>query len=120
MPAETDDPALLSRQVAEVLGWRDLEEGVVSGRWYGRPPGQEHSYDKPAIPHYHASFDACERDLLPVLVERGWYAVAVETSTGGGWDCTLFHQGRERTNVEASGSCPAEALCHAFLAATSR
>jgi hypothetical protein len=127
------DPATLtgwdlSCAVAVAAGWRDVRAPGPGddGRWrlsarriyIGTHP--EVGIELP-VPAYHGDETACFRDLLPMLKQAGWsdwglYNVIDEAGQEACVEAVIY---RGAETVAAGASEPAEAFCHAFLAAMS-
>ncbi len=110
----------LARAAAERLGWQAIHSQTYTGGvdHLGRKPG---SVFTDRVPAYHASFDACERDLLPGLREAGWDSLELWNGwdeEAGTWFCRL-RQGRAGGDEIGRGTCAAEAAARAFLRAMS-
>lgn len=105
----------LDEALVHALGWATWRE---TGALTGAVTDAERRTLYWGIPEWHTSLDAIERDLLPVLRERGWdhWTVGSEFEWVGRFSASV-EWGSSFVVVEEVGDTPALALARACLAA---
>lgn len=100
------------RWLAEQAGWLLPDPGVQ----HGYPPG---GLDCVALPDYPHSLDAIERDLLPLLREKGW-AHELDWDTDGYDFFVWTHKeaGICRSHPDSPAAAAFEAIFEALRGAT--
>lgn len=101
----------LRQQMAQVLGWTEIDVWGTVGIVWGNRPGDEKGRVRPC-PEWEQSLDACLRDAGPVAKEMGYYT-EITILTSGSWVTFIgSRSGRNGTSEDADTA----AYCLAFIA----